>query len=226
MFVWFETKGNCLLQTRGIANVPFQKNVVQPKQETTEPNVRIEPLTKEYLLLLEELGHGAGGKVYKALFMLTFQFVAVKVIRVYDQQKRHQMVRELKSLYVNFVPLATASIPSLAVLDTTATQAACNELVLFYDAYTNPDMGSVSIVLEYMDGGSLEDYLETLCHPKECPRHCLTEYEIANVAVCGLKGLAFLHEHHQLHRDIKLSNMLINHNGQVKVCEFSLVCLE
>jgi serine/threonine protein kinase len=32
-----------------------------------------------------------------------------------------------------------------------------------------------------------------------------------------LKGLAFLHEHHQLHRDIKLSNMLINRQGQVKV---------
>ena len=45
----------------------------------------------------------------------------------------------------------------------------------------------------------------------------LSEETIANVAACGLKGLAFLHEHHQLHRDIKLSNMLINHQGQVKV---------
>ena len=45
----------------------------------------------------------------------------------------------------------------------------------------------------------------------------LSEKKIANVAACGLKGLAFLHEHHQLHRDIKLSNMLMNHKGQVKV---------
>ncbi|RLN15367.1 hypothetical protein BBJ28_00007896 [Nothophytophthora sp. Chile5] len=153
----------------------------------------------------------AGGKVFKALYMPTFRLVAVKVIRVYDQQKRHQMVRELKSLYVNFVPLAAATFPSASASST--VQAACEELVVFYDAYTNPEVGSVSIVLEYMDGGSLEDHMQATSGEAGCS----SEKEIANVAVCGLKGLAFLHEHHQLHRDIKLSNMLINHQGQVKV---------
>lgn len=171
-------------------------------------------------MILEELGHGAGGKVYKALYMPTFRLVAVKVIRVYDQKKRHQMVRELKSLYVNFVPLATATFGSTS--DST-TQAACEELVVFYDAYTNPEVGSVSIVLEYMDGGSLEDYVQSATRSCEVNAGCLSEKEIANVAACALKGLAFLHEHHQLHRDIKLSNMLINYQGQVKVrCHFTL----
>lgn len=35
--------------------------------------------TREYLVVLNELGHGAGGKVYKALYMPTFQLLAVKV---------------------------------------------------------------------------------------------------------------------------------------------------
>lgn len=121
-----------------------------------------------------------------------------QVIRVYDQKKRHQMVRELKSLYVNFVPI-----------NDTASKAACEELVVFYDAYTNPEIGSVSIVLEFMNGGSLEDHLQS--------GRRVSERELANMAYCVLKGLAFLHEHHQLHRDIKLSNMLINNEGQVKV---------
>lgn len=179
--------------------------------------------TREYLLVLNELGHGAGGKVYKALYLPTFKFVAIKVysgsaefgmndaciskrdllplqvIRVYDQQKRHQMVRELKSLYVNFV----------AITDADTQAAACEDLVVFYDAFTNPEAGTVSIVLEYMDGGSMEDCMQA--------GKCTTERELANLAYCGLKGLAFLHEHHQLHRDIKLSNMLINQQGQVKV---------
>lgn len=154
--------------------------------------------TRDYLVLLNELGHGAGGKVYKALYMPTFKLLAVKVIRVFDQKKRHQMVRELKSLYVNFV----------AINDTTS-RAACDELVVFYDAYTNPEIGSVSIVLEFMDLGSLEDALQS--------GRRATERELARTAHCVLKGLAFLHEHHQLHRDIKLSNMLINSHGQVKV---------
>lgn len=121
-----------------------------------------------------------------------------QVIRVYDQKKRHQMVRELKSLYVNFV-----------AINDTASKAACDELVVFYDAYTNPEIGSVSIVLEFMDQGSLEDHLQS--------GRRVSEQELASMAYCVLKGLAFLHEHHQLHRDIKLSNMLINNQGQVKV---------
>jgi mitogen-activated protein kinase kinase 3 len=153
--------------------------------------------------LLNELGHGASGKVYKALYVPTFKLVAVKVIRVFDQKKRHQMVRELKSLYANWAPI-----------EDTTTKPACDELVVFFDAYTNPEIGSVSIVLEFMDGGSLDDYMQKQGKCSEC--------ELASIAYCGLKGLAFLHEHHQLHRDIKLSNMLINRDGLVKISDFGI----
>ncbi|KAL4168227.1 hypothetical protein KRP22_011629 [Phytophthora ramorum] len=209
------------IDTRGIANAPFanpQRQVDSKKTVSAAEAIS----TRDYLLLLEELGHGAGGKVYKALYMPTFRLVAVKVIRVYDQKKRHQMVRELKSLYVNFVPLATAAFPCSSTGESSAAQAACGELVVFYDAYTNPEVGSVSIVLEYMDGGSLEDYVQSATEGEEGNAGCLSEKEIANVAACGLKGLAFLHEHHQLHRDIKLSNMLINYRGQVKISDFGI----
>ncbi|CAI5741395.1 unnamed protein product [Peronospora destructor] len=210
------------INTRGIANVPFarpQQCQEHDKKSVSAPNTLS---TKDYLLLLEELGHGASGKVYKALYMPTFILVAVKVIRVYDQTKRHQMVRELKSLYVNFVPLAIATFPSTSAATSSATQAACAELIVFYDAYTNPEVGSVSIILEYMDGGSLEDFLQSVTESDEGKTEYLSEQKIANVAACGLKGLAFLHEHHQLHRDIKLSNMLINHRGQVKISDFGI----
>ncbi|CEG49339.1 serine threonine protein kinase [Plasmopara halstedii] len=207
------------IDTRGITNAPFLTSPQHPVRERHHSSAKDLIGTKDYLVLLEELGHGAGGKVYKALYMPTFRLVAVKVIRVYDQQKRHQMVRELKSLYVNFVPLATATFSSTSV---ETKQAACEELVVFYDAYTNPETGSVSIVLEYMDGGSLEDYLQSINEEVQGKSDGLSEREIANVAARGLKGLAFLHEHHQLHRDIKLSNMLINHKGQVKISDFGI----
>ncbi|RLN57222.1 hypothetical protein BBP00_00007612 [Phytophthora kernoviae] len=210
------------INTRGIANVPFgapQQQQVRVKKSTSTGEA---PGARDYLLLLNELGHGAGGKVYKALYMPTFRLVAVKVIRVFDQTKRHQMVRELKSLYANFVPLASATVLPTASSTSPTAQAACEELVVFYDAYTNPEVGSVSIVLEYMDGGSLEDYVQSANEGDKGEGSCLSEKEIANVAACGLKGLAFLHEHHQLHRDIKLSNMLINYQGQVKISDFGI----
>ncbi len=37
-----------------------------------------------------------------------------------------------------------------------ASAGGCPQLVSFYDAYVNPTEGTVSIVQEYMDGGSLQ----------------------------------------------------------------------
>ncbi|KDO19293.1 ste/ste7/ste7-unclassified protein kinase [Saprolegnia parasitica CBS 223.65] len=179
------------INTEGISRTPFQ-----PVTTTLLG-------TKDSLVILHELGHGASGKVYKALYLPTFKLVAVKVIRVYDQKKRHQMLRELKSLYANFVSLHE-----------TRVTAACDDLVMFYDAYTNPEIGSVSIVLEYMDGGSLEDVMKS-------GRPC-SEPMLAKIGTSVLSGLAFLHEHHQLHRDIKLSNILVSQQGAVKISDFGI----
>lgn len=37
-----------------------------------------------------------------------------------------------------------------------------------------------------------------------------------------LQGVHFLHTHHILHRDLKPSNILLNRNGEVKLCDFGL----
>ena len=91
----------------------------------------------------------------------------------------------------------------------------CPQIVSFHDAFINPDEGNISIVLEYMDGGSLQDIVDT----GGCPQ----ESVLANVSYRVLVALAFIHDKHQIHRDIKPSNLLINHNGEVKVSDFGIV---
>ena len=53
---------------------------------------------EDELLRLCVLGKGAGGIVYKAVHVPSLRIVAIKKIAVFDQDKRHQMVRELKAL--------------------------------------------------------------------------------------------------------------------------------
>jgi serine/threonine protein kinase len=46
--------------------------------------------------------------------------------------------------------------------------------------------------------------------------------EIKCIMIQILKGLDYLHKNFILHRDLKLSNILINRKGIVKLCDFGL----
>ncbi|KAL2945206.1 Mitogen-activated protein kinase kinase 2 [Bienertia sinuspersici] len=72
-----------------------------------------------------------------------------------------------------------------------------------------------SIILEFMDGGSLLDLLKKV---KTIPEEYLS-------AICKqvVRGLCYLHrEKHIIHRDLKPSNLLINHRGEVKITDFGV----
>ncbi|KAL7686154.1 putative protein kinase [Plasmopara halstedii] len=166
--------------------------------------------TKKHLVKLGILGRGASGVVHKALHVPSLMLVAVKVIPVFEYDKRHQLTAELTALYNNL-----ATLPGAEAVETPRQSVACPELVCLYDAFMNPNEGNVSIVVEYMDGGSLQDIVDT--------GGCTNEVVLANISFRVLKGLAFLHNTHQLHRDIKPSNLLINHFGDVKVSDFGIV---
>jgi serine/threonine protein kinase len=85
------------------------------------------------LQIMEVVGHGAGGVVNKAVHKPTDTLVAVKSIDVLDDDKRHQLMRELRTLY-----------------DSTG-----EHIVQFYGAFY--DDCHVYVVLEFMDAGSLAD---------------------------------------------------------------------
>jgi len=73
---------------------------------------------------------------------------------------------------------------------------------------------SISLYLEYMNGGSLEDIVGV--------GGCKDETVIANIACQIFLGLHHLHSLHLIHRDIKPANLLINHRGLVKVSDFGI----
>ncbi len=58
---------------------------------------------QDALAPLTVLGRGAGGTVWQAVHVPSLRVVAVKTIPVFEEGRRHQMVRELRSLYANLV---------------------------------------------------------------------------------------------------------------------------
>ena len=210
----------------GAARVSIAAAASAPAAAAAPGNLRDE------MIRVSVLGQGASGKVYKAIHVPTMQLLAAKVIPAFDAEKRRQMTMELKLLWKL---LRTRDAGSF-------NQSPCPYVVAFYDAFANPQVrapqrpprhrsggvwcpvyvrvprvqeGSITIIVEYMDGGSLQDIVDT--------GGCQSEPVLANISWRVLQGLAFLHENRQVHRDIKPSNLLINHRGNVKVSDFGIV---
>ena len=66
-----------------------------------------------------------------------------------------------------------------------------------------------------MDCGSLDLILRKIGKiPESCTR---------KITYAVLRGLAYLREKHQIiHRDIKPSNILVNSQGEIKICDFGV----
>lgn len=68
------------------------------------------------------------------------------------------------------------------------------------------------IILEFVHGGPLTDVLgPSVKFPEPC---------IAFVCKSVLKGLAYMHRSHRLHRDIKSDNIMVDFSGAVKIADF------
>eukprot|EP00762_Andalucia_godoyi_P000854 ANDGO_03829.mRNA.1 Mitogen-activated protein kinase kinase 1 len=143
------------------------------------------------LIPIRRLGQGASGTVELMQHPGTGRIVAVKHINVFDAGKRLQITKELETLFSAHHP----------------------NIVKFMGAFYSD--GAISLVLEYMDAGSLGDVVQ-----KYGP---LPEGAIAKVAESVLLGLHYMHKTlHCVHRDLKPSNLLLNSRGEVKISDFGV----
>ncbi|CAN9502889.1 unnamed protein product [Ophioblennius macclurei] len=139
-----------------------------------------------------ELGAGNGGVVNRECHKPSGIVMARKLIHLEIKPAvRNQIIRELQVLHE------------------------CNSpyIVGFYGAFYSD--GEISICMEHMDGGSLDQVL------KEASR--IPEEILGKVSIAVLRGLAYLREKHQImHRDVKPSNILVNSRGEIKLCDFGV----
>jgi hypothetical protein len=136
------------------------------------------------------IGQGAFGEVYYALDLRNNDKVAIKRMLVNPKNQMH-LASEI------YLQRETSNHPNV---------------VRYIGGYLLDH--HLSVVLEYMDGGSLTQVLELF------PGVTLTEPQIAYILVETLKGLAFLHNLRRIHRDIKSDNVLLTLDGRIKLADF------
>ncbi|KAB2880636.1 protein kinase [bacterium] len=152
--------------------------------------------TISHYQILEKLGEGGMGVVYKAQDTKLDRFVALKFLPqrlAGSEQDRARFIQEAK---------ATAALNHPNILS-------------IYEIDDRDE--SAFIVLEYIDGQTLKDYLAALNTGSGVPMKQAIEW-IKEIA----QGLKIAHDKSIIHRDIKSENIMLTKSGQLKIMDFGL----
>lgn len=149
--------------------------------------------------LLDRLGEGASGEVWRAVDKRTDEIVATKLLR-----REHLADRDLVGRFIQERSVLT-TLRHPAVVEV-------RDLVV--------EGERLAIVMEHVDGGSLRDVLRE--------RGTLAPALAVDVAAAVLEGLASAHQRDVVHRDVKPDNVLLARDwesgepGSVKLVDFGI----
>uniref|UniRef100_H3AL34 non-specific serine/threonine protein kinase n=1 Tax=Latimeria chalumnae TaxID=7897 RepID=H3AL34_LATCH len=141
---------------------------------------------------LETLGKGTYGKVKKAIER-SGRVVAIKCIRK-DKIKDEQ---DLLHIRREIEIMSSLSHP---------------HIITIYEVFENKD--KIVIVMEYASKGDLYDYINE--------RQKLTEPEARHFFRQIVSAVCYCHKNGIVHRDLKLENILLDANGNIKIADFGL----
>ncbi|XP_037552559.1 mitogen-activated protein kinase kinase kinase kinase 4 isoform X6 [Nematolebias whitei] len=148
--------------------------------------------------LVEVVGNGTYGQVYKGRHVKTGQLAAIKVMDVTeDEEEEIKLEINMLKKYSHHRNIAT-----------------------YYGAFIKKSPpghdDQLWLVMEFCGAGSITDLV------KNTKGNQLKEDWIAYISREILRGLSHLHAHHVIHRDIKGQNVLLTENAEVKLVDFGV----
>nr|WP_309099318.1 Stk1 family PASTA domain-containing Ser/Thr kinase [Fredinandcohnia onubensis] len=143
--------------------------------------------------ILEVIGGGGMANVYLARDVILERDVAIKVLRLDFSNDEEFIKRFRREAHA-------------------ATSLAHPNIVSIYDVGEEEDI--YYIVMEYVPGQTLKQYIQRNAplHPKEA----------INIMLQLTSAITHAHQNQIVHRDIKPQNILIDHDGTVKVTDFGI----
>ena len=173
----------------------------QALQNDLQPVNDADPLNKGRRLgryhVFEVVGSGASGTVFRGWDPRLKREIALKAVRI---EAEHQLDRQ---------PELAGRLLAEAV---TAARFSHQNIVAVYDVCEGNQ--TPYIIMEYVAGTSLAAYVEAIGK--------LATDQVIPLALAISRGLAAAHSRRVLHSDVKLGNVLLGHDGSIKLSDFGL----
>jgi serine/threonine-protein kinase len=189
-----------------VEEVKTSRSIPVPKLSSSiPPSNRARTIAGKYRLETL-LGQGNAGAVWRGVHTELGRVVAVKILHV-QNQREDQFVKRFKA-------------------EARATSRLDHRNVTRVLDFGHEDDGSLYLVMEYVDGTSLETILQNAGR--------LPQARVVDIGVQVSGALAFAHKEGIIHRDIKPDNLLLvpsydddlNPTDLVKVCDFGMAKLK
>ena len=161
--------------------------------KSNKKNYLLDPDTKKYYKKGKKLGGGGFGEVFELIDIETEEIKAVKVISL----------KKLENPQSN-----------QAYLNEYKFNNSLNYKYICKCFNTFKDNDNAYFILEYQPNKTLNELISN--------RHSLYEIEIKHYCYELLLAIEYLHNRNIIHRDIKLSNVLLSDKMEVKLCDFGL----